>query len=151
MDALVIRRAEPADAADIAAFNAAMAAETEALTLDPATVRRGVDGVFADPTRGTYWVAERVGRVVGCLLLTWEWSDWRARTFWWIQSVYVRPEDRATGVFTRLFEAIVREARAGGDACGIRLYVERDNARAKRTYTRLGMRGDHYEMLELDL
>jgi hypothetical protein len=33
----------------------------------------------------------------------------------------------------------------------VRLYVERDNRRAQRTYEALGMERSHYDMFEVDL
>jgi GNAT superfamily N-acetyltransferase len=145
------RDARETDAEIIAAFNVAMARETEDKTLDPAVVLRGVRAVVADPSLGRYLVAEVDGEVAGCLLLTWEWSDWRCKTYWWIQSVYVRPDLRRRGVFGALFESVRGEALRRGDVCGLRLYVEHENERAKKTYRRLGMRAADYEMLELDL
>jgi GNAT superfamily N-acetyltransferase len=145
------RDARAADAEVIAAFNVAMAKETEDKTLDPAVVLRGVHAVLGDPALGRYLVAEIDGEIAGCLLLTWEWSDWRCKTFWWIQSVYVRPDLRERGAFGALFEEVRGQARRRGDVCGLRLYVEHQNERAKKTYRRLGMRAADYEMLELDL
>jgi GNAT superfamily N-acetyltransferase len=128
-------------------FNAAMALETEGKRLDPARLRAGVAGVFDDSRRGVYRVAELEGEAVGGLLVTFEWSDWRNADFWWIQSVYVRPAARGRGVFGALYRTVEAEARAAG-ACGLRLYVERDNARAQASYRRLGMDGTHYLMFE---
>jgi len=145
------RDARDTDAEIIAAFNVAMARETEDKALDPATVLRGVRAVLADRALGRYLVAEIDGEVAGCLLLTWEWSDWRCKTYWWIQSVYVRSDLRERGAFGALFEAVRGKALRRGDVCALRLYVEHQNERAKKTYRRLGMRAADYEMLELDL
>jgi len=134
----------------IAAFNLAMARETEDKALDPERLAAGVRAVFEDPARGDYAVAELGGRVVGCLLLTREWSDWRDGTFWWIQSVYVAPEARGRGVFRALWEHVAAQARATPGVCGLRLYVERANERARSVYEAVGMRRSHYEMFEVD-
>ena len=151
MDDLRIRRAVPGDAAAIADFNAAMARETEHLELDAPRLRAGVEAVLADAGKGFYLVAENADRrVVGQLMITYEWSDWRNGVFWWIQSVYVEPVARGTGVYRRLYEQ-VREAAAGaGNVCGLRLYVERENTRAQEVYRRQGMRPTAYEMYEVD-
>ena len=101
---LLIRPAEPADAAAIVDFQLRMARETEDLELDRAILNRGVAAVFADPGKGAYWIAERGGRIVGCLLTTHEWSDWRDGVILWIQSVYVIPEERGRGVYRALYE-----------------------------------------------
>ena len=151
MDELRIRQAEPRDAGTIAAFNAAMAQETEHLELDPQRLRAGVDAVLSDPAKGFYLVAEKGGgRVVGQLMITFEWSDWRNGNFWWIQSVYVDTDARGAGVYKRLYDAVRVAAGEAGNVCGIRLYVERDNTRAQEVYRRQGMHATAYEMYEVD-
>lgn len=144
---MVIRHAERSDGAAIAEWNAAMAWETEQKRLDPAVLSRGVMAVFDEPRRGFYLVAERDGRAVGCLMVTYEWSDWRNGDFWWIQSVYVAPEARRGGVFRALYADVARRAKEVG-AVGIRLYVETENHRAQSTYRELGMEQCHYYMYE---
>ena len=148
-DATTIRGATPADAEVIAAFNAAMALETEHKRLDPAVLRAGVEGAIARPASAKYFLAELEGRVVGQLMVTFEWSDWRNADFWWIQSVYVPPEFRSRGVFGGLYRHVERLARDAG-ACGLRLYVERDNAGAQAAYRRLGMADAGYLVYETD-
>ncbi|TAL75535.1 MAG: GNAT family N-acetyltransferase [Rhodanobacter sp.] len=143
----VIRLALPTDAADLCAWNAAMARETENLELDAATLARGVDAVFAQPQRGFYLVAELDGATVGGLLVTREWSDWHASDYWWIQSVYVVPAARQHGVFRALYAEVVRRARIAG-AASLRLYVDQANRRAQQTYALLGMLPSHYAMYE---
>jgi GNAT superfamily N-acetyltransferase len=127
-----------------------MALEAEHKQLDPVTVRLGVRAVLDDPAKGRYFVAERDGRVVGQLMITYEWSDWRNGTFWWIQSVFVTPDARRAGVFRTLFRHL--EALAEGDqsVCGIRLYVERENERAQSTYRRCGLADGGYRVMEVD-
>lgn len=146
-DSLILRRAHTADASVVAEFNQAMAWETERKELNPAVVQAGVLAVINEPRRGFYLVAERAGQVVGGLMITYEWSDWRNADFWWIQSVYVRPEDRRQGVYAALYREIEAQAQAAG-ACGIRLYVENDNQAAMRTYASLGMQDAHYRVME---
>lgn len=148
---LRVRAAAPADAAAIAGFQLRMARETEGLELDRPTLDRGVAAVFADPARGAYWVAERGDtdrRVIGSLLTTFEWSDWRNGTVLWIQSVYVVPEERGRGVYRALYERVRRQVEESPGLKGIRLYVDRRNAAAQRVYERLGMSREHYEMFE---
>lgn len=148
MDAsILLRDATPADVDALVEFNAAMAWETEHKRLDPAVLRPGVAAVFDDARRGFYLVAERDGAVLGGLLVTYEWSDWRCGDWWWVQSVYVRPQARGQGVFGALYRAVEARARAAG-AVGLRLYVERDNRRAQRTYAALGMEETAYRMFE---
>ena len=145
-----IRPPRAADAAVIAEFNIRLAAETEHLQLDPSRVLAGVEAVLADPAKGTYWIAEAGGEVTGQLMITFEWSDWRNGVFWWIQSVYVRQDWRARGVFKALYRHVERLARSRSDVCGLRLYVERDNQRAQRTYQHLGLHPTSYDIYEVD-
>jgi len=144
--ALFIRPAEPKDVPFLVECNAAMASETEHKTLDREVLARGTRAVFDDPRRGFYLVAELDGDPAGCLLITYEWSDWRNGDWWWFQSVYVTPAARRAGIFRALYAEVERRARAAG-AVGLRLYVERDNERAQRTYASLGMEEEAYRML----
>ncbi|MGH9657917.1 MAG: GNAT family N-acetyltransferase [Bryobacteraceae bacterium] len=146
-----IRPATPADAETIAGFNAAMARETENLELDPARVLAGVRALVADPNKGFYLLAELDGRIAGQTMVTFEWSDWRNACFWWIQSVYVEPAVRGRGVFRALYRHLAERVERDPELCGLRLYVERHNDRARRTYEKLGMRPAAYEMYEVDL
>lgn len=127
--------------------NQAMALETEGKRLDDAVLRRGVESVLADSNKGHYFVAVREDEVVGQLMLTYEWSDWRAGQVHWIQSVYVAPAARRLGVYRTLHEYVVRDARSRG-AVAIRLYVERHNTAAQRTYSRVGMKSSIYDLME---
>lgn len=146
---VTVRAANRSDISHVVQWNAAMAWETERKTLDPVVLERGVTAVFDEPRRGFYLVAEQAGVAVGCLLVTYEWSDWRAGDFWWIQSVYVVETARRLGVFRRLYEAVEKRASQAG-AVGLRLYVETENERAQRTYAGLGMSRCHYYMYEAE-
>ncbi len=144
------RAATAGDLDFIAQGNAAMALETEHKLLDPATVHAGVRAAFDDPARGRYFVAEIDGKVVGQLMITFEWSDWRNGVFWWIQSVYVEPPARRLGVFRALYGHVEGLARRTPGVCGLRLYVERDNIQAQRTYLGCGMVDAGYVVMETD-
>ena len=145
---VAVRLARAADAAKIVEFNLGLARETEERALPPDVLGRGVDKALADPARGSYFVAEVGGEVAACLLITTEWSDWRDGWFWWIQSVYVAPEHRGVGVYTALHEHVRARARAAVDVVGLRLYVEKQNLRAQRTYRKLGMEETYYLLFE---
>jgi ribosomal protein S18 acetylase RimI-like enzyme len=151
MNTTRIRAATLADLDVLVDFNAAMALETEHLKLDRARLREGVAALLDDPGKGRYRVAERDGEVLGALMLTREWSDWRCGDWWWIQSVYVRPQARRAGVFRALYGSVEEEARADPTVCGLRLYVERDNHAAQRTYADQGMQETHYRIFEVAL
>lgn len=146
-----IRAARLDDLSLLADFAQAMALETEAKQLDRATVERGLRAVFERPGLAEYWVAEHAGRVSGCLMLTYEWSDWRNGMWWWIQSVYVQPDARRSGVFTALYAHVRQRCAADPAACGLRLYVEAQNLKAQATYRALGMSDAHYRVMEAPL
>jgi len=146
---LTIRDASPADAADIAAFNRGIATETEGHDLDPALIGPGVERILSDRSLGRYWVAETEGVVVGQIMVTYEWSDWRNGMLWWVQSVYVHPDYRRRGIYTALYRHVESLAHSSDDVAGIRLYVEKDNRRAQQTYARLGMSMTNYRVMEV--
>lgn len=150
MSNITIRTATVADVETIAANNLALALEADRHRLDPETVRNGVRRILADPARGVYYVAQREGKVVGQLLITREWSDWRDGWFWWIQSVYVAPDARRRGVYRALHQHVQSQARRQPDVCGIRLYTEGANTAAQHVYERLGMNRSAYVLYELD-
>lgn len=150
MSGIVIRPATREDAEFLVRGNAAMALETEHLSLDLDRLRGGVHAVFDAPERGFYLIAEVDGRRAGQLMITYEWSDWRNGVFWWIQSVYTVPEFRGRGVFKALYQYVEQSARAQGGVSGIRLYVESENHRAQETYKRCGMAPTVYQMFEVD-
>lgn len=143
-----IRIATVEDADSLVEFNQAMALETEGKRLDAATLSQGVAAVFGDKKKGFYVVAETDGRIVGGLMVTYEWSDWRNKWFWWIQSVYILPEARGQKIYAQMYDFVKARAAAAGNVCGFRLYVENDNSRAQRVYERVGMDASHYLMYE---
>ena len=147
---LRVRPARGTDAALIADFNLRLAEESEGLALDPPTVRAGVEALLADPAKGLYFLAEDGDRVVGQLMLTIEWSDWRNGPIYWLQSVYVAPEARGGGVFRALWEQALETARAAG-AAAVRLYVDEGNRAAQEVYRRVGMHPSHYLVFEREL
>lgn len=144
----MIRKASAADASTIAGFQLAMALETENMELNPDTVIRGVESVFDDPTKGFYLVTEQNGEVVSCLMVTLEWSDWRARTMWWIQSLYVKPEWRQKGIYRDMYNHLKQIIKNDDTIGGIRLYVDKGNITAQKAYEALGMDGNHYKLYE---
>lgn len=149
-ETITVREAVPEDAEFLVRGNAEMALETEHLSLDLDRLRAGVHALFEDPARGRYFIAERGGRRAGQLLITFEWSDWRNGVFWWIQSVWVAPEQRGKGVFRALYDHVRSLAKSSPGVCGLRLYVERSNLRAQQTYLRCGMKRTEYELFEED-
>ncbi len=156
---LVIREAREQDLGFLVANNLAMAFETEEKCLDRRRLERGVGRVLRDRSLGFYLIAEENGQgereggrePVGQLLLTFEWSDWRDGLFWWIQSVYVRPQWRRRGVYASLYREVLERAKACGEVCGVRLYVESTNEVAREVYGYLGMTETSYRLMEKEL
>jgi ribosomal protein S18 acetylase RimI-like enzyme len=145
---LNIRDAIPRDKERIADFNSRMAVETEGRSLDENVIGPGVGQLLDDRSRGRYWVAEQDGKIIGQIMVTYEWSDWRNGTLWWIQSVYVHMGYRRQGVYSALYHHVESLAKEEPDVAGIRLYVENDNKRAQRTYASLGMVDPGYRVME---
>ena len=148
MSGLNIRKATTEDVAIISQFNQHMALETEGKELPTDTITRGVTRMMAKPEYGFYLVAESDGRPVGTCMVTTEWSDWRDGLFWWIQSVYVDASARRQGVYRKMYETIQFLAEKDPDVCGFRLYVEKDNNAAQKTYESLGMSVTDYLLYE---
>ena len=139
-----IRLAERADIQALVEFNQAMALETEGKRLEFEVLRPGVAAVFEDAHKGFYVVAEAEESVVGGLLVTYEWSDRRNKWFWWIQSVYIRPEFRGRSIYSGMYGFVKERADERGNVCGFRLYVEKENVHAQKVYEKLGMHSSHY-------
>jgi len=149
MDKLItVREAIISDSDKISQFNINMAWETEEKKLDKEIISAGVISLFQKPEYGFYMVAEADGEVVASLMITKEWSDWRNGLFWWIQSVYVLPGYRRQGIYRRMYEAIMEMGNNEPGVCGYRLYVEKENSIAQKTYRSLGMEETHYKMFE---
>ena len=142
------RDATKRDLIPIVEFQIAMARETEDVTLNRHICTRGVEAVFEDRNHGRYFVAQAGPELIGSLLITPEWSDWRNGLVWWIQSVYVVPGFRRRGVYAGMYEHVKRLAENNETVKGIRLYVDRRNTAAQVVYTRLGMNGEHYQVFE---
>ncbi len=143
----MIRPAELGDLEALVAGNRAMALETEQLELDVTTLREGVKSILEGHAAGRYFVVEEHGQILAQLMITYEWSDWRNRQIWWIQSVYVTPEARGSGRYRALYQHVREEAERCG-AAGLRLYVDTRNTSAQAVYTSLGMDGGHYRVFE---
>lgn len=151
MDNINIRNGASKDADTIAHFQKQMAMETEDKALEDVLIKPGVQAIFESPDRGFYLVAEIEDSVVGSLLVTYEWSDWRNSWFWWIQSVYVEKSHRRRGIYSRLYNEVISKCRKSEQTCGIRLYVEKENKIAQKVYSDLGMCETNYLLYEAHL
>ena len=145
---MIIRQATQEDHKSLVDFQLAMAHETEGIVLHRPTVELGVQAVLNDSAKGNYYVAETNGQVVASLLTTFEWSDWRNGTILWIQSVYVKPAFRRNGVYRKMYAHIKELVKQNNNLNGIRLYADKTNLPAQKTYENLGMNQDHYTMFE---
>jgi GNAT superfamily N-acetyltransferase len=148
MTDIFIRDAIRADVPFLTDSNLAMARESEQKLLARDVLTRGIVAVFDHPERGFYLVAERGGKAVASLLITHEWSDWRNGGWWWIQSVYVVPDARRAGVFTAMYREVEMRAHAKPGVIGLRLYVEKENTGAQKTYEALGMEPAYYSLFQ---
>ena len=145
---MIIRQAMPQDAAELTEFNINMARETEGMELIPEIIGAGVTAMIKNPQMGFYLVVELDNGIQASLMVTTEWSDWRNGMFWWIQSVYVRPQYRRQGLYRELYAWVKELAEQEPSVCGFRLYVEHDNSAAQRAYQSLGMQETDYKMFE---
>ena len=154
LDHLIVRLARSEDAATIVSFSAAMALETEGRRLDLDRLYEGTVALLESPDRGFFMVAELEQtddrQLLGQLMITYEWSDWRNGVFWWIQSVYVDPAWRRRSVFRRMHETVMATAKTSPNVCGVRLYVEESNGAAQVVYRKVGLTPSSYAIYETD-
>ncbi len=148
MSEFTIRLANKKDIDVITNFNIKMALETENKKLDYSTIFEGVNSLYHNPQYGFYIVAEKHDEILGSLMITTEWSDWRNGLFWWVQSVYVRVDARKQGIYRKMYEFVKSKAKDNPNVYGFRLYVEKDNIVAQKTYQSLGMEETSYKFFE---
>ncbi len=147
-DGFLIRIGELKDIDELVKFNIALASETEGLMLSEKILRKGVENLIENKDYGFYLIAENNGTIVGSLMVTTEWSDWRNGFFWWVQSVYVKPENRRQGIYSSLYKHAKKLSERKMNVLGFRLYVEKNNSIAIETYKALGMIETHYKLFE---
>ena len=150
---IAIRDATVNDLPFLVQCNRQMAAETEDNGLDEAVLSKGIGYLLQNPDEGFYLVAQDISdtnnpKKVGTLMVTFEWSDWRNGRFWWIQSVYVEADARKNGIYRALHQEVRKRTKGDAQACGIRLYVEKDNHNAMATYRAMSMHETHYRLFE---
>lgn len=143
-----IRKAQLKDIDIIAEHNILLARETENINLKFDRVSEGVKAVMNDPGKGFYLVVEKEGTVVGQLFITYEWSDWRNKYIWWIQSVYINVNFRGQKIFSLLYNYLRNLARYKKDVAFLRLYVDSSNMRGKKVYESLGLIKSEYEIYQ---
>jgi ribosomal protein S18 acetylase RimI-like enzyme len=145
---MIIRKATQADIPTLIDFQLRLAMETEGVTLNPKVLEEGMNSLFADPAKGFYNVAVIENEIIGCHMITYEWSDWRNGWAYWFQSVYVKESYRKSGVFKKMYDNLKGIAAKDESIIGLRLYVDKSNTRAQKVYAAMGMNGDHYTVYE---
>ncbi|OGU11648.1 MAG: GNAT family N-acetyltransferase [Ignavibacteria bacterium GWB2_35_12] len=143
-----IRTGELKDKETLVKFNIALAKESEKIKLSNEVVEKGVEAVLQNSNLGFYLLAEKDEQIIASLMITNEWSDWRNGMFWWIQSVYVLPDYRRKGIYSKLYEHIKELVSVKANVLGFRLYVEKNNNTAITTYKSLGMKKTAYRLFE---
>ncbi len=143
-----IRQANIEELDIITDFQIAMAKETENITLTKEVTKSGVKHIFLHPNEGYYLVATLNNAITGCLLVLYEWSDWRNGFVLWIHSVYIENQHRNKGIFKIMYNHLKQEVEETDSFFGLRLYVEKTNENARAVYQKLGMNSQHYEMYE---
>jgi len=129
-------------------FQQRLAFESEEVTLNAATIRSGMKAMFADPSKGVYYIAREENEIIGCHMITYEWSDWRNGMVWWLQSVYVKESHRKKGIFKKMYDNVIAIIKNDPSLIGLRLYVDKSNERAMKVYAAMGMDGSHYTVYE---
>jgi GNAT superfamily N-acetyltransferase len=148
---VVVRDATAEDTEHIVDFNHRLAAESERKILDREILARGVRRGFDHPELCRYFIAEVDGEPAGMTMLTYELTDWKDGVIWWLQSVFVRPRFRKSGVFRAIYAHIRALAQASPDARALALYVKRYNQRAVEVYKAVGMSDGDYDVMECDI
>lgn len=141
-----VRDATTSDIDTIVAFTVREALEAEGLDTNDAAVRRGVAGAFGEQPVSKYWVAEDGDEVVGSISVVTEWSNFRGGNYWWIQSLFIVPAHRGTGLVQVLIDHVAGIAQAAG-ALDLRLYARTSNERATHAYVRCGFETAPYTMM----
>lgn len=145
---LEIRTADIDDLDILVHYQKQMAMETENLKLEHDMIYNGIKNGLLDRNKAIYFLASLEGNVVGTLMITKEWSDWRNAWVLWIQSVYVAKEHRGKRIYSVLYQHIKNIVAKEKTYSGIRLYVDIRNTNAQNVYSKLGMNGDHYKLFE---
>lgn len=145
---ITIREAQQKDLSTLVDFQQRLADESEGVKLDQAVLTKGLQAMFDDPSKGIYYVAEDGNEIIGCHLITYEWSDWRNGLVWWLQSVYVAESHRQKGIFKLMYDNVIRMIKADPNLLGLRLYCDKTNVRAIKVYEAMGMDGSHYTVFE---
>jgi ribosomal protein S18 acetylase RimI-like enzyme len=145
---IIIEEANEIDVLELVELQCRMARETEKIELNRNVVELGIAALFQDKSKGKYFKVIDQGKIIGCVLNTYEWSDWRNGYVLWIQSLYLLPTYRHQGLFREIYDYLRESVQKNQQLKGIRLYVDRNNKNAVDVYKAIGMNNQHYEMFE---
>jgi ribosomal protein S18 acetylase RimI-like enzyme len=147
----VIRRANSGDLERLVEFTLSEAKEAEGISPDQGQARKGIRAALEDESVALYWVIQNSPKeLIGNISVVKEWSNWNAGFYWWIQSLYIRPEHRGRGLMKRLLQT-VKEAARKGEALDSRLYVHKGNQRAIGAYIKSGFVDADYRIMRMDV
>ena len=147
---LSFRKADLDDAEIIAKNNLLLAEESENYKVDYNTTLKGVKSLIKDESKGFFVIAEENNKIVGHMIVTFEWSDWHNKNTWWLQSVFLDRSCRKKGVFTKMFEHVKNKA-SEHNVDVIRLYVHNDNTNAIKAYEQINMINKPYKIYQVSL
>jgi len=147
----VIRRANLTDLGQLVEFTLREANEAEGIRKNREKVRKGIRTALEDESVAVYWVIQDShNELIGNVSVVKEWSNWNAGYYWWIQSLYVKPEHRGGGLMKMLIQT-VRESARQAKALDLRLYVHKNNERAIKAYIRSGFADSDYRIMRMDI
>ena len=142
-----VRKANIDDLAILVEFTSQEAKEAEGIAKDVDRLEKGVKAALENPSIAMYWVlVDELDQPIGSISALKEWSDWNAGYYWWIQSVYIVPEQRGQGHLSRLLHAVEAEMESQ-NGLELRLYVHQQNEKAIRAYGKAGFEKAPYEIM----
>ncbi|MEH6591413.1 MAG: GNAT family N-acetyltransferase [Halioglobus sp.] len=144
-----IRKAVLEDLPKLVDFISEEAREAEGSVIASGNLERGIQKGLEDDSIAMYWVlTDTSGEVVGSISALKEWSDWNAGFYWWIQSMYLVPDQRGKGYMALLLDAVEREMKSQ-NGIELRLYVHQDNKGAIKAYEKSSFEKLPYEIMVL--
>ena len=144
-----VRKAVLKDLPVLLEFTSEEARESEGSARVFANIEAGIRQALEDDSKAVYWLLlDDSGEALGSISALTEWSDWNAGYYWWIQSVYIVPDQRGKGCFELLLDAVVEEMENQG-GLALRLHVHKDNKRAIGAYRKSAFETLPYEIMVL--
>lgn len=147
----IVRRAKLTDLEKLVEFTLSEANEAEGLSKNSEMAREGIRAALGDDSVAIYWVLQDSdNEVVGNISVVKEWSNWNAGYYWWIQSLYIKPEHRGRGYMRKLIQTVKESARQY-KGLDLRLYVHKNNKRAISAYLRTGFVDSDYRIMTMEI